>query len=389
MTSRAHERIALFFFAGSAIYKLACDVNFVEIGKGGSSNGAGRVCANLERGAPTDVGTMSREWKSSEAAVDKKQDFLYHCLQGDQDRSAIQIDVARDGVAVAVHRNGPARKCINILGGLTMDQLRWMFTSYSDSELEETGWDPSCLQNSDGNSATHLWSELDSRCDEIEIRIAGRDSTSGTFEIVAEAVFVDHSNGETFGTNRPFGYFETDAQELLVGFLDQYQEAISYMGFSYYYEFGSTLEAVPIEHEEPGNFVLPSFSAIGDGSYHKLSRTIYMNVLNDVYSLVHTTPFVKFGLERGDLVAVTGNVPIVNVDEMRTRLENAPYKKNGEDSSSESGLSDAALVGIVVGAGLTILYGAMAAYAYYCCLRNRWEVGEHDHVKDRPEQSAV
>lgn len=364
-------------------------MNFVEIAKGGSSNGAGRVCGNLERGAPTDVGNMSREWKSSEATVDEKQDFLYHCLKGDQDRSAIQIDVARDGMAVVVKRNGPARKCIDILGGLTMDQLRWMFTSYSDSELEETGWDPSCLQNSDGNSNTHLWSELDSRCDEVEIRIAGSDSTRGTFELVADAIFADHSNGETFGTNRPFGYFAPDAQEILVGFLDQYEEAISYMSFTNFYEFGSTLEAVPIEHEEPGNFVSPSFSAIGDGSYHKLSRTIYMNVLNDANSLVHTTPFIKFGLASGDLVAVTGNVPIVNVDEMHARLDNAPYKNNGDDSSSESGLSDAALVGIVVGAGLTILYGAMAAYAYYCCLRNRWDAGGQDHEKNIPEQSAV
>lgn len=91
---------------------------------GGSSVGAGRVCANLERGLPVDIGDMSREWKSQEAEVHKG--FVYKCLKGDTDRSAIQLPVAIDGLTVVVKKGGISANCVSLLGGLTLDQLRWM-----------------------------------------------------------------------------------------------------------------------------------------------------------------------------------------------------------------------------------------------------------------------
>lgn len=253
-----------FLLTGAAIYQIACAVEFLEIGRDGSSAGAGRVCGNLEKGTPTDIGNMSRPWRPSEAVTDGSNDFLYNCQKGDEDRSAIQIDVARDGVAIVAKRDGPSGKCIDLLGGLTMHQLRWIFSSYSDSELEATGWDPSSLKNSDGNSATHLWSEIDERCDRVEIRLAGVDATRGTHEIVSEAIFQDHSNGESFGANRPFGYFESNSHEDLVEFLNDYEEAITYTSYTFFYEFGSSLTAAALEHET-GIFVAPTYESIGDG----------------------------------------------------------------------------------------------------------------------------
>ena len=61
---------------------------------GGSSDGAGRVCGNLDRGKPVDIGDMSRQWKSSEAVLVEGSDFLYSCLKGDTSRSAIQVEIA-------------------------------------------------------------------------------------------------------------------------------------------------------------------------------------------------------------------------------------------------------------------------------------------------------
>ena len=72
--------------------------------------------------------------------------------------------------------------CMVILGGLTLDQLRWIFSNYTEAELIATGWDPSSLANSDGNDATHLWSELSDSCAGAEIKIVGADSESGTYE---------------------------------------------------------------------------------------------------------------------------------------------------------------------------------------------------------------
>ncbi len=136
------------------IYTTFCDVEITVEG-GGSSNGAGRVCAVAERGTPVDIGDMSREWKDTEALP--LSDYLYGCVEGDETREVIQVDVAIDGLTVAVAHAGHALECIEIIGGLTTHQLRWIYSNYNDQRLIETGWDPSSLKNSDSNSQTHKW----------------------------------------------------------------------------------------------------------------------------------------------------------------------------------------------------------------------------------------
>ena len=80
------------------------------------------MCANLDKGEPVEIGNMSREWKDSEAAVSDGD--LYRCLKGDTGRSAIQISVAIDGMVVSTKKNGVASRCIEMLGGLSVDQVR-------------------------------------------------------------------------------------------------------------------------------------------------------------------------------------------------------------------------------------------------------------------------
>ena len=63
-----------------------------------------------------------------------------------------------------------------------MGQLRWVYSSYSEQELVKTGWDASEVPFTDNNPGTHLWSELDDRCDSVEILISGPDELSGTYE---------------------------------------------------------------------------------------------------------------------------------------------------------------------------------------------------------------
>jgi ABC-type phosphate transport system substrate-binding protein len=113
---------------------------------------------------------MSREWKSAEASdVDG---FLYDCVIG-KNMSIMQVPVALDGVTVVANLNGAASECIGILGGLSTDQLRWMFSVYTEDELNNTGWNASSITHSDGNSSTRLWNEIDNRCQIKEILIAG------------------------------------------------------------------------------------------------------------------------------------------------------------------------------------------------------------------------
>ena len=75
-------------------YMKACPGINVTVESGGSSAGAGKVCNDTERGAPVDIGTMSRAWKDTEANI--TNGYTYACLIGDTKRSAIQVDVSTD-----------------------------------------------------------------------------------------------------------------------------------------------------------------------------------------------------------------------------------------------------------------------------------------------------
>ncbi len=62
---------------------------------------------------------------------------------------------------MATSKDGVAAQCLKLLGGgLSKDQLRWMYSSLSVNELIAEGWDPSSVPFLDEDDDTHLWSEM-------------------------------------------------------------------------------------------------------------------------------------------------------------------------------------------------------------------------------------
>jgi ABC-type phosphate transport system substrate-binding protein len=305
----------------AGIYELACGVTITVEG-GGSSVGAGRVCGDTAMGSTVDIGDMSRQWTPSEGF--SSNEYLFNCNSpGDTSRSAMQIEVAIDGLSVVTKTGGVAETCIKSLGGLTIDQLRWIYSNYDEMQLIASGWNAAAaVPNSDGNPNTHLWSEfLDSpNCPATEIIIAGADALAGAYDHFLKTVLTDSENGEVFDSNRPNGYTSSDvADELLVHFIRDQDAAIGFCGYAHYYSNRDIISAMPIKNYV-GKFIVPSPETVGDGSYSPLSRRIYMNLLTS--TLVTTRPFVEFGLNNANLVAITGYVPIPVVDrsEMFSRL---------------------------------------------------------------------
>jgi phosphate transport system substrate-binding protein len=219
--------------------------------------------------------------------------------------------VAIDGISVVTLAGGAAATCIEGLGGLTLDQLRWIFSNYTSEMLEGTGWDPTSLVSSDGDDTTHLWSELSADCPAIEIKIAGHGSGSGTYDYIAETIFSDMDNGESFDLNRPDGYFNSLADSDIIDFLTTNEDAIGYVGYAYYQENQDAVSVAAIENAD-GAFVAPDATTVADGSYNPLSRRIFMNLLNDADALAFTVPFVQYGLGPAGsaLVSAVGYVPI-------------------------------------------------------------------------------
>jgi len=162
----------------------------------------------------------------------------------------------------------------------------------------------------------------------------------------------DQSNGETFASHRVVNYDGRSIISELVLYLQQQDTAISYFGYAYYYANRDNLLSVAVQNEH-NEFVAPTETTIGDGSYNPLARAIYMNVRNDDKgSLENTVPFISFGLQTLALVATTGFVAIAEKDAQMwiERLEAAPY---GQDENS-GGPSAGAIAGIAVGVAFAV-----------------------------------
>jgi ABC-type phosphate transport system substrate-binding protein len=339
------------------IYEIGCDVK-VEIDGGGSASGADRVCGG-GAGTPVDIALMSRDWYETEGI---KDGMNVRCNDWDVTRSSIQIKIASTAIALATATSGVAKECIDILGGLTKDQLRWMFSSYNEKQLEETGWNPSSLSSPDFDSSTHLWSELHGDCAATEILIAGpSDLVEDVYYDFQDLVFVDHRNGEEVSwNNRPNKYVTGGSDAVAVSFLLENDAAIAFFGINSYMSNADKLSSVPIQNSA-GAFVIPHESTIQAGSYDWLSKSLYLNVNIDVETLPSTVPLVRLGLSDSGaaLAEAAGYIPLVQ--EQREQIlatlcstEGAPpsaffcgNQKEKEDDA-EKGLSTGAIFGIVV-----------------------------------------
>ena len=284
--------------AWAEYYNRCSDISITVEG-GGSSTGAGRVCANSEKGTPVDIGDMSRDWKISEA--DRAQDgYTMQCLKGDSSRLVKQIVVAIDGLSVVMKSGGAAEACIATMGGLTTDELRWIFSDMTAAQLTAEGW--SGIANSDGDDSTHKWSELNPTCPGAEIVLAYPDEESGTYEYFYEAI-LHETGGFRTGT-------QSADDNVLVNALVGDGTAIGYFGYAYFQANQDTLEAAAIKNSD-GNYVAPTAATVQDGSYNPLTRPLFMNLHMDGASLAKTLPFLAYGYSPlgAQAVSQVGYVP--------------------------------------------------------------------------------
>ena len=285
--------------AWAEVYDNSCGDTSITVEGGGSSSGAGRVCANSEKGTPVDIGDMSRDWKSSEA--DRNSDgYTMSCLKGDTSRNALQLVVAIDGLSVVMKSGGAAEACIATMGGLTTDELRWIFSDMTAAQLTAEGW--SGIANSDGDDSTHKWSELNPTCPGAEIVLAYPDEESGTYEYFYEAI-LHETGGFRTGT-------QSADDNVLVNALVGDGTAIGYFGYAYFQANQDTLEAAAIKNSD-GNYVAPTAATVQDGSYNPLTRPLFMNLHMDGASLAKTLPFLAYGYSPlgAQAVSQVGYVP--------------------------------------------------------------------------------
>jgi ABC-type phosphate transport system substrate-binding protein len=304
------EPIALTWAAG---YIEKCPNVNVTVQGGGSSIGARRVCNRTDAGSAVDIGNMSREWVQPNEA-NKTAEFKYICNQGTKTRTVTQVEVAIDGLTVVLVNGGLVAQCLRKIAGkgFTLDQLRWIYSNYTRAQLIASGWNPAAITNSDNNDATHKWSEINSTCPAVEIKLASPGALSGTFTFFKDTILPNATEGEA--TNRPNALFTSEDDEELVQFVatsseELYGDAITYFGYAYYRENGQIFYGVPIQPKGGGAFVAPTTANVESGAYVPLSRRIYMNFFDG--SLGVTGSFLSYGFNPPGIARLkkTGYVP--------------------------------------------------------------------------------
>ncbi len=319
--------------AWATAYQQACGAkrHNISVYGGGSAVGAQRLCAAASSGglAITDavnVATLYRPFYNYEATT--TDGYHYKCVEGRQqynNRTAIQIDVAIDGAIIATALTGVGAECIASLpggNGLTVPQLRWIFSNYTMKQLLATGLPTNAVPKSDGNDNTHLWSELGgSNCPATEIKISGPPGFSETFVFVSQSILADIAHGETIAMNRVTGYFNNpnDNTANLVLHLQANTDAIGFFGSVYYVtnQVANLLMAVNLKGSNE-MYYAPTQSNLASQVY-PLSHRVYMEIRSDdATTLAKLRPFVAFGYSQQGttLLQTTGLIPIPFADQL-------------------------------------------------------------------------
>jgi len=311
----------------AASYEGECPDISVEVTGGGSSVGAAKVCG-VDGNA--DIGMMARGWKDVEATV-ASDGYTYSCLKGDSKFVAVQLPVANDGVTVFAAADGDAANCLSIIGGggLSIDALRWIYSSYGEADLIATGWDPSSVPNSDGDDSTRLWSELNSGCPAATIVLGVPNPSSGTYSFFSDNVMAD---GEPISEVDAFIAPGGDPE--VIDFVKVDKTSLGFVGYGLYAVVDG-LVAAPVEG------VVPTIDSIAAGEYSALSRYIYMN-LRVTGALKDTIPYLEYGYEQPPLPGV---VPLSDaekaemysrLDELKTLISKKKKKKNKKKKNKKN-----------------------------------------------------
>jgi ABC-type phosphate transport system substrate-binding protein len=300
----------------------------------GSTTGAKRVCA-VPGYEPIEIATMTRLFKDPSVAqvgynvtdaeaVLQPDGYTYKCVIGDTTRTVAQFPAFYDAVVLIVKSDSAVADCIKTLGGgLNADQIRWLFSNFTEAQLKASNWSAATLTNSDGSDETHFWSELDSSCPDIKVAIAGDDTVgrlSGEAEYFQRSFFPGYKGGPPLYSSaeglRPSFKSFIDHNEVNDYVLET-EGAIAFNSYQTAASAQSGVMLVPIKSSTTGAFITPSEKTIQDLSYVPLSRPANMNVLkSNCTALLNGLDFLEYTYtpEGQDDIANTYGVPLTQDD---------------------------------------------------------------------------
>ena len=240
----------------------------VTVGISGTGGGFKKFC-NKE----IDISDASRPIKDSEKAECDKNGVAYTELQ-----------VAIDGLSVVVNTQNTWADCLTV------------------AELKKI-WDR--------GSTVKNWKDIRTGFPDVELKLFGAGSDSGTFDYFTEAI-----NGKEKQTRSDYTASEDD--NTLVQGVSGNRGAMGYFGYAYFVENKSKLKALKIDAGKGAGCVEPNDTTIAAYTYAPLARPIFIYPKTESLSRPEVLEFVKFYLDKANNTLIKEVGYIVAPDKVYT-----------------------------------------------------------------------
>ena len=195
----------------------------------------------------TDISDASRPMDASETDLAASNSIEY-----------IELPVAFDGLSVLVNPSN------GFVDSLTVQELKRI-------------WEP--------GSTVRQWSDIRPTWPKREIHLYGPDTDSGTFDYFTEVVM-----GKTKASRSDYTASADD--NVLVQGIAGDRDALGYFGYAYYAENQSRLKLVAVDSGQGP--VLPSPETINSGTYHPLSRPLFLYINAKAAARPEVQAFIHF-----------------------------------------------------------------------------------------------
>lgn len=219
----------------------------------------------------TDISDASRPIKAEEIEKAKEVGVEF-----------VEIPIGIDGIAVMVH---PSNSFCTFL---TVEELKRI-------------WEP--------GSTINNWSQIRSGFPDLNLKLYGPDTDSGTFDYFTQAIV-----GKERASRSDFTASASD--NVLVQGIAGDHGALGYFGYSYYEANKNKLMLVAVDNND-GNPVTPSLDVIRGGTYRPLSRPMFVYVNTESYKRPEVKAFLAYFLENARTIVEHPTVNYVALsDEM-------------------------------------------------------------------------
>jgi phosphate transport system substrate-binding protein len=238
----------------------------VTVGIAGTGGGFQKFCRD-----EIDIADASRPITAAEIEACAKTGVGY-----------IELPIAYDGLAIVVHPKNTWAHSI------TVAELRKL-------------WEPSA------EGKIMRWSDVREGWPNSEIHLFGAGVDSGTFDYFTEAIVgkTDQSRGD---------YTSSEDDNVIVQGVSGDEYALGYFGYAYYEENKDKLKLVAVDDGNEANGagpIQPSPQTVADGSYHPLSRPIFIYPRLKSLDRPEVNTFIEFYLTEGaSLVREVGYIPL-------------------------------------------------------------------------------